>query len=132
MDPLLGSEYLVSTNSTKPTLVTASLCANLTAFKALMRESRTLDDSAPIRLNRLSALERKRGSDGGECDAFWKELLKRWKERQQVLTFCESVVEPVEDGGRVDPRRSGDDVRELDKDRRTAGRGETLGQVKVR
>lgn len=127
MNVPLGSEYLVSTNSQKPTLVNASLCTNLSAFKALMRESRTLDDSAPVRLNRLSALDRKNGG-GKECDAFWNELLQRWGERQRVLTFCESVVEPLVDDSSI----RGGQVTELDRDRNTMGRGETMGQVKRR
>ncbi|ORY54863.1 caffeine-induced death protein 2, partial [Leucosporidium creatinivorum] len=83
---------------TQRTPVTPTLCSNLSAFKSLLRQSRALDDSIILRLNRASALSRSmadgRGSQVGEneCEGFWKELTERWGERGEVLRFCDAAV----------------------------------------
>ncbi|GAA5894066.1 hypothetical protein JCM5296_001002 [Sporobolomyces johnsonii] len=96
-EPLLGTPYLLSqshsSSSTQRTRITPSLCSNLSAFKSLLSQSRKLDDAITTRLNRASALARAHGQPGGgECQAVWEQLVERWGERGQVLTYCDRVL----------------------------------------
>ncbi|KAK4704009.1 hypothetical protein P7C70_g2199, partial [Phenoliferia sp. Uapishka_3] len=97
--PLLGTAYILSQSpsATGPspiqqTVITPSLCANLSAFKSVLRQSRTMDDSIILRLNRAHAIARSNPAMK-ECDSFWSELVERWAERGQVLGFCNDVVD---------------------------------------
>ncbi|GAA5942401.1 uncharacterized protein JCM15063_006233 [Sporobolomyces koalae] len=87
--PLLGTPYLQS-QSTTTTRITPSLCSNLTQFKRLIAQSRTLDDAITTRLNRQSALSSNRLERG--CDEVWRELRERWTERNEVLTYCDQAL----------------------------------------
>lgn len=138
--PLLGTAYILSqspssnsASSVQKTPITPSLCANLSAFKSLLRQSRALDDSVILRLNRAHALARANPALR-ECDAFWKELVERWTERGRVLGFCEGVVVRTMDGeeGGKGEGKVPIEVR-LDRDRAAkVGRGESEGELKVR
>ncbi|SGZ08308.1 BQ5605_C030g10784 [Microbotryum silenes-dioicae] len=137
--PLLGTPYILAqstptSSQTHLTQITPSLCSNLSAFKALLRSSRALDDSIALRLNRVSALHRSFSNpDGDSCDSFWNELTTRWNERTRVLAFCDQVHL---DQARTLPIPTADSTRiekGLDHDRLTTqGRGETEVEVKRR
>ncbi|KAI5474442.1 hypothetical protein MNV49_003261 [Pseudohyphozyma bogoriensis] len=101
--PLLGTSYLLSLSaSSPPTQITPSICANLSAFKALLRASRAFDDGIPVRLNRAHALLNTGQASGragrsvptteSECQKFWEELMGRWEERTRVLGFLADLV----------------------------------------
>lgn len=137
--PLLGTAYILSQSPTSPpsavhqTTITPSLCANLSAFKTLLRQSRSLDDSIILRLNRAAALARANPARG-ECDAFWLELVERWSERGQVLGFCEGVVEERARTEREQLAGREKVERGLDRDKvveQRLGRGESEGDLKV-
>ncbi|GAA5849400.1 hypothetical protein JCM3766R1_006068 [Sporobolomyces carnicolor] len=105
---LLGTPYILSQSSSHPastttTAITPSVCENLTQFKRILAASRSLDDLITTRLNRENALARStpppttttRGTGlGGECERVWRELLERWDERNQVLTYCDRALAP--------------------------------------
>lgn len=140
--PLLGTPYIVSqspsqSSSTITTAITPTLCQNLSAFKTLLRQSRALDDSIILRLNRASALAR--GNTGipggnsaglvakdGECDVFWCELVARWKERGEMLKFCDASVAQGVQANQL-PIETG-----LDREATLKGRGESERDVKRR
>ncbi|GAA6041732.1 hypothetical protein JCM8097_008303 [Rhodosporidiobolus ruineniae] len=139
--PLLGTPYLLSqspspsssTSSTDPsstthTLVTPSVCHNLTLFQSLLSRSRQLsDDAITTRLNRAAALSGAAVSGRGartmgesECAAVWAELTGRWGERNEVLTYCDRVLR----GERVrDERGKVKEETGLSADRGDLGRG---------
>ncbi|KAM0792675.1 hypothetical protein ACM66B_002455 [Microbotryomycetes sp. NB124-2] len=130
--PLLGTPYILSQSPTSPATtqtiaITPTLCQNLTAFKNLLRQSRALDDSIILRLNRASALAR--GTNGvghGECDVFWNELRERWSERGEMLKFCDASVAQGIEANQL-PVETG-----LDREATLKGRGESERDVKRR
>ncbi|KAK4046866.1 hypothetical protein OIV83_005762 [Microbotryomycetes sp. JL201] len=140
--PLLGTPYIISQSPTShdpqttiTTAITPTLCQNLSAFKSLLRNSRALDDSIILRLNRAAALAR--GNNGttsgggggvghGECDVFWNELVARWKERGEMLKFCDASVAQGIEANQL-PVETG-----LDREATLKGRGESERDVKRR
>lgn len=150
--PLLGTPYILAlstppstSTSASTTRITPSLCANLSAFKSLLRASRSYDDSIILRLNRADALARsaadgRTGTSGvgvgdAECGRFWDELVARWTERGEVLGFCEGVMggqqgQTVEEGRSKRESRWGVE-KGLDADRTVLGRGDSEREVKV-
>ncbi|KAM0746310.1 hypothetical protein T439DRAFT_330024 [Meredithblackwellia eburnea MCA 4105] len=142
--PLLGTAYIVSQSSHSPstvqqTVITPSLCANLTQFKNVLRLSRSLDDSIILRLNRTAALQRQNGglANAGECDAFWTELVERWSERGEVLGYCENVVDKKALEEVENKKGELSVILGLDRERKEVqqqmlGRGETESEMKRR
>ncbi|KAK4050040.1 hypothetical protein OIO90_005230 [Microbotryomycetes sp. JL221] len=136
--PLLGTPYIVSQSptasssnanpSTTTTIITPTLCQNLSAFKTLLKQSRVLDDSIILRLNRTSALNRTNDNinQSNECDMFWKELLSRWTERVEMLKFCDASVAQGIQANQL-PVETG-----LDREATLKGRGESERDVKRR
>ncbi|GAA5954464.1 hypothetical protein JCM10213_003052 [Rhodosporidiobolus nylandii] len=137
-EPLLGTPYLLSqspspsSSSSSPssathTRITSSLCHQTTLFLSLLSRSRQLsDDAISTRLNRASALSgaavggrgaREMGE--GECEAVWRELSERWKERNEVLSFCDGVLR----GEREGQEGEGSELRGLSADKGELGRG---------
>lgn len=145
--PLLGTPYLISQSttssasslsSTGTSLVSPSLCSNLSLFKSHLRSLRSVDDSIILRLNRADALSRSssssfsrpnrenQGVGAPECAAFWNELVEGWKVRGQVLEGCLAIADSL-----VIKQDYGVE-KGLDRERQALGRGESEAQVKRR
>ncbi|GJN88266.1 hypothetical protein Rhopal_001231-T1 [Rhodotorula paludigena] len=114
--PLLGTAFLLSQSASSPsattssssaapssathTAITPSVCTDYSLFKRLVDQSRRVsDDAITVRLNRAAALgggavagRGAREMGAGECDAVWRELVGRWSERGEALSYCDRVL----------------------------------------
>ncbi|KAF8316505.1 caffeine-induced death protein 2-domain-containing protein [Cantharellus anzutake] len=97
--PLLGSAA-VEAPTTRTVRVTESTCLQLSLFKDIIKEYRSLDDGITMRLNRNSAQWRDRDRSSGHsskpdepCEFFWKQLVANWKGRKEVIDYCVDVVD---------------------------------------
>jgi hypothetical protein len=82
--PLLGSAYLARPPPILPGVghgLGPSTCLNLSAFKDVLRQSRAVDDTVLVRLNRAQALARDRSSSSSSssdqqvCSTFFNQLV---------------------------------------------------------
>ena len=134
---LLGSDYISSQSRAPSTLdaLSPSLCAHLSAFHQLLRDSRDLDDAIALRLNRTSALDRANNATTTDrqhtCDHFWSQLVARWTTRGQAIDYCDQLVGRT--AAEIGQGQGGMlQVDGLDRDRLNRGRGEDEALVKVR